>query len=74
MLLEVTPHLRSTCDRILELPIVTKHNVCLPEHLQGFEDNLNHKLLQTIRLTLDSKEHLSILMPKPRYVSTIDTP
>jgi hypothetical protein len=55
MLLEVTPHLRSTCDRILELPIVTKHNACLPEHLQDFEDNLNHKLLQTIRLKLDSK-------------------
>lgn len=24
-MLQVTPHLRSTCDRILELPIVIKH-------------------------------------------------
>lgn len=34
MLLEVTPHLRSTCDRILDFPIVMKHVPCLPEHLQ----------------------------------------
>ena len=30
-MLQVTPHLRSTCDRILELPIVMKHFVSLPE-------------------------------------------
>lgn len=29
-------------------------------------------MLQTIKLTLDSKEQLSILMPKPRYVSTVE--
>ena len=28
-MLQVTPHLRSTCDRILELPIVMKHVECL---------------------------------------------
>lgn len=53
-MLQVTPHLRSTCDRILELPIVMKHFPCLPEHLQTEEKNDN-KLLQTIRLKLDSK-------------------
>jgi hypothetical protein len=35
MMLQVTPHLRCNCDRILEFPIVMKHANCLPERLQN---------------------------------------
>lgn len=70
-MLEVTPHLRSTCDRMLELPIVMKHVGCLPEHLEDHEEKSDDRLLQTIKLSLDSKDKLSIMMPKPRYASTI---
>ena len=70
-MLQVTPHLRSTCDRIIELPIVMKHNHCLPEEMQG-DDKVDAKLLDTIRLKLDAKQQLSIAMPKPRYINTIE--
>ena len=30
--------------------------------------------MQTIRLKLDAKDQLSIPMPKPRYLATIDAP
>ena len=72
-MLQVTPHLRSTCDRVLELPIVMKHNVCLPIDMQTDENSKNH-LLQTIKLKLDAKDQLSIPMPKPRYLATVDVP
>lgn len=70
-MLQVTPHLRSTCDRILELPIVMKHLGCLPQEIQ-VEEKINNQLLQTIKLKTDAKEQLSIAMPKPRYMATLD--
>ncbi len=72
MLLEVTPHLRSTCDRLLELPIVMKHLNCLPKDLQQSSEKIDNKLLQTIKISHNSQDHLSVLMPKPRYTSTLD--
>jgi hypothetical protein len=66
-MLQVTPHLRSTCDRILELPIVAKHVSCLPVDLQN-EDKSNHQLLQTIKIGHDAKKQLNVPMPKPRYI------
>ena len=38
------------------------------------EERLENKLLQTIRLKLDSKEQLSIAMPRPRYMETVAYP
>lgn len=70
-LLEVTPHLRATCDRILELPIVVKHMSALPESLREGPDKSEDHLLQTIKLSLDSKDKLNVLMPRPRY-ATLD--
>jgi len=72
MLLQVTPHLRSSCDKILDLPIVKKHFSCLPGEMNIIEKSKVEKiLLQTIKYENENKGQLSLMMPKPRYRSTI---
>jgi hypothetical protein len=48
-----------------------KHMSCLPVDLQS-EEKVNNQLLQTIKLKTDAKHQLSIMMPKPRYIATLD--
>ena len=40
--------------------------------MQQIDEKADSKLLDTIRVKLDSKEQLSISMPKPRYINTIE--
>lgn len=64
MLLQITPHLRPTCDKLLELPLVQKHFDSLPfgleEDKKCAQNSPKNQLLKTIKMNHDSKANIDL--------------
>lgn len=66
MLLQVTAHLRPTCEKLIQLPVVIKHTYTLPGGPQEIKDDRKgdnspkSQLLKTIKLTHDSGANMNL--------------
>jgi NIMA (never in mitosis gene a)-related kinase len=64
-LLQVSPHLRPSCDKLLQMPAVIKR--IDEKHLMEFDDNTKNDLLTTIRIP-KNLHYLTERLPKANYV------